>query len=84
MAEKTWAALEDHLGRARLVDLVIVISFYNAVVRILGTLQIDVEPDYERYLEAFPLPDQPPARAAADGRAAGGHWAAIGRAPAEG
>jgi alkylhydroperoxidase family enzyme len=71
MAEATWATLEEHLGRARLVDLVIIISFYNAVIRILGTLQIDVEPDYERYLEAFPLPDQPPVRTAAGGRAAG-------------
>src|ERR1700754_4614832 len=56
MAEGTWAALQEHLGRARLVDLVIVIAFYNAVVRILATLQIDVEPDYQRYLQEFPLP----------------------------
>jgi alkylhydroperoxidase family enzyme len=56
MAPETWSALEAALGRARLVDLVIVVSFYNAVVRILGTLEIDVEPDYAQYLEAFPLP----------------------------
>jgi alkylhydroperoxidase family enzyme len=55
----TWAELEAALGRPRLVDLVIVISFYNAVIRILATLQIDVEPDYERYLEEFPLPPEP-------------------------
>jgi alkylhydroperoxidase family enzyme len=55
----TWTALEAALGHPRLVDLVLVVSFYNAVVRILGTLQIDVEPGYERYLEAFPLPAQP-------------------------
>lgn len=56
-ADETWAFLHERLGKARLVDLVMVISFYNAVVRILGTLQIDVEPDYAGYLEAFPLPD---------------------------
>lgn len=61
MADETWKVLHGHLGKARLVDLVIVISFYNAVIRILGTLQIDVEPDYERYLEAFPLPESSPA-----------------------
>lgn len=55
----TWAALEAALGRARLVDLVIVVAHYNAVVRILGTLQIDLEPGYARYLDAFPLPDPP-------------------------
>jgi len=26
------------------------------VVRLLGTLQIDVEPEYQRYLEEHPLP----------------------------
>jgi alkylhydroperoxidase family enzyme len=56
MADETWAFLHERLGKARLVDLVMVVSFYNAVVRILGTLQIDVEPDYTQYLEAFPLP----------------------------
>ncbi|MHA6616305.1 carboxymuconolactone decarboxylase family protein [Pseudonocardia sp. DLS-67] len=57
MTDETWAFLHERIGKARLVDLVMVISFYNAVVRILGTLQIDVEPDYAAYLEAFPLPD---------------------------
>ena len=31
------------------------LSYYNGVVRILNSLDIDVEPDYERYLEEFPL-----------------------------
>jgi alkylhydroperoxidase family enzyme len=56
MREPTWQALERQLGRARLVDLVVVISFYNAVVRVLGTLRIDVEAGYQGYLDAFPLP----------------------------
>jgi hypothetical protein len=33
-----------------------VIAFYNAVVRVLGTLQIDVEPEYQTYLDRYPLP----------------------------
>ncbi|OLT05659.1 carboxymuconolactone decarboxylase [Pseudonocardia sp. CNS-004] len=57
MTDETGALLHERLGKARLVDLVMVVSFYNAVVRILGTLQIDVEPDYAHYLEVFPLPD---------------------------
>ena len=32
------------------------IAFYNGVVRILATLQIDVEPDYQKYLDEYPLP----------------------------
>ncbi|OLT15458.1 carboxymuconolactone decarboxylase [Pseudonocardia sp. CNS-139] len=55
MSEDLWAYLEKELGRSRVVDLVIVVAFYSAVVRILGTLQIDVEPDYQQYLDRFPL-----------------------------
>jgi alkylhydroperoxidase family enzyme len=57
MSDATWKVLEEHLGKPRLVDLVIVVSFYSAVVRILGTLQVDVEPDYQVYLDKFPLPE---------------------------
>lgn len=57
MSGTTWQVLRKHLSDARIVDLLIVISFYNAVVRILATLQIDVEAEYQHYLEAFPLPD---------------------------
>jgi alkylhydroperoxidase family enzyme len=56
VTEATFAALRKALDEERMVDLVITISFYNAVVRLLASLEIDVEPEYERYLEAFPLP----------------------------
>jgi hypothetical protein len=32
------------------------VAFYNGVVRLLNTLQIDVEPEYQQYLEQHPLP----------------------------
>ena len=54
IAQDTWDALAEHFDRGRLVDLVLVISFYNLVVRVLGGLQIDVEPDYQKYLDQFP------------------------------
>ncbi len=38
-----------------MVELTMTLSYYNGVVRILNSLDIDVEPDYERYLEEFPL-----------------------------
>jgi alkylhydroperoxidase family enzyme len=56
MAEATFATLQAELGNERVVDLTLTIGFYNAVVRVLATLQIDVEPDYMTYLERFPLP----------------------------
>ena len=56
MSDATYAALEQALGREKLIDLIMAVAFYNAVVRLLGTLQIDVEPEYRKYLEEHPLP----------------------------
>jgi alkylhydroperoxidase family enzyme len=56
MAEGTFAELQKALGNEQVVDLTIVISFYNAVVRVLGTLSIDVEPEYQPYMDKFPFP----------------------------
>ena len=56
MEPATWSALAEHFEPGRMVDITIVASFYNMVVRVLGTLKIDVEPEYEPHLERFPLP----------------------------
>jgi alkylhydroperoxidase family enzyme len=56
MAAGTFAALQTALGNELVVDLTLTIAFYCAVVRVLGTLKIDVEPEYIVYLERFPLP----------------------------
>ena len=48
MSDATFAALEKALGREQVIDLTLAIAFYNAVVRLLGTLQIDVEPEYQQ------------------------------------
>jgi alkylhydroperoxidase family enzyme len=58
IAEATFAELRAQLDAASLTDLVIVISFYCAVVRVLHSLGVDVEPDYQPYLDAFPLPPE--------------------------
>ncbi len=57
ISEATFDALRDHYDDGLLVELSIVIAFYNAVVRFLGSLDIDVEPDYLSYLTEFPLPE---------------------------
>ena len=49
-------ALQAALGNEQVVDLTLTIGFYNAVVRVLATLQIDVEDEYLPYLQQFPLP----------------------------
>jgi alkylhydroperoxidase family enzyme len=56
ISEATYAELKQSLDDERLVDLTITIAFYNAVVRVLHTLKIDVEETYRGYLEEFPLP----------------------------
>ena len=48
--------MQGHLDEGMLVELTMTISYYNGVVRMLNSLGIDVEPEYERYLEEFPLP----------------------------
>jgi cystathionine gamma-synthase len=56
-SEASFAALRGLLDDADLTDLVLTIAFYNAVVRFLATMQVDVEPQYQRYLDRFPLPE---------------------------
>lgn len=57
MADATFATLQAALGNELVLDLTLAIAFYNAVVRVLGTLRIDVEPEYQPYLDRFPLPE---------------------------
>ena len=56
VSDSTYATLETGIDRADLVDLIVTIGFYCGVVRILASLQIDVEDDYAQWLEQFPLP----------------------------
>lgn len=56
MSDESFAELREHLSEEHLLDLVLTIAFYNGVVRVLATMQIDVEPEYQKYLEQFPLP----------------------------
>jgi alkylhydroperoxidase family enzyme len=56
MSDGTFAGLQQALGNEQIVDLTITIAFYNAVVRVLATLQIDVEEEYVPYLRQFPFP----------------------------
>ena len=57
VAADTFASLLTHLGSEHLTDLVVTITFYCAVVRVLASMEIDVEPDYMKYLEKYPVPE---------------------------
>lgn len=55
--DDTFALLQGAMGKDELVQLILTIAHYNGVVRILATLEIDIEPEYQEWLDAFPLPD---------------------------
>jgi alkylhydroperoxidase family enzyme len=56
MSDETFAGLRGFLDNEALVDLVAIIGHYNGMGRVLGTLAIDIEPDYLPPLDRFPLP----------------------------
>jgi alkylhydroperoxidase family enzyme len=56
MSAATFAALKAKLGEEQLVDLIVTIGHYNGIVRVLASLEVDVEPEYQPYLDKFPLP----------------------------
>jgi alkylhydroperoxidase family enzyme len=55
-SQEAFGIVSAGLGEEHTVDLLLVISFYNAVVRFLFTLEIDVEDEYLPLLKEFPLP----------------------------
>jgi alkylhydroperoxidase family enzyme len=55
VTEMTFAELRAGLGPAELVDLIYGIGIYNAVVRVLASLEIDLEDGYQGYLDRFPF-----------------------------
>lgn len=56
MSDATFNALHAFLDNEKMVDLVVTIAHYNAMVRVLATLQVDIEEKYLPGLEKFPLP----------------------------
>jgi alkylhydroperoxidase family enzyme len=56
MSEATFAEIKKELSNEHMVDLVLTIAFYCAVVRVLATMQIDNEPYYKEVLQQYPIP----------------------------
>jgi alkylhydroperoxidase family enzyme len=48
--------IKRHLSDEEMVDLVLTIAFYCAVVRVLATMKIDNEPYYKEVLQQYPMP----------------------------
>ena len=60
LSDETFSALHEELKTERLVDLIFTIANYNSVVRILASLEVDLEEGYDSYLDRFPLPSDGP------------------------
>ena len=56
MSMTTFAEIKRHLSNEEMVDLVLTIAFYCAVVRVLATMKIDNEPSYKEVLLQYPIP----------------------------
>ena len=56
MSEATFAEIKKELSDEHMVDLVLTIAFYCAVVRVLATMKIDNEPYYKEVLQQYPIP----------------------------
>jgi len=56
MSEATFNALHEFLNNEEMVDLVVSIAHYNAMVRVLASLEVDIEDSYMPGLDKFPLP----------------------------
>jgi alkylhydroperoxidase family enzyme len=52
---ETFRELEAGLTREALVDLVFTLAFYVGFVKLTGSFELDVEPEYMPYLSSFPL-----------------------------
>jgi len=55
ISDETFDAIASELDSGLLVELFTVIAHYNGVVRLLASLEIDVEAEYQPYLDEFPL-----------------------------
>ena len=58
VSAETYAALAEFLDEPRMVDLVMTIAFYCGVVRLLASFEVDVEPEYQPYLDRYPFPKE--------------------------
>lgn len=56
VSDATFAELKKHLSNEHLIELIFATANYCGVVRMLGSLKVDLEDEYKHYLNEFPLP----------------------------
>lgn len=56
VSEETFKVLSQYLNAELLVDLVLTITTYCSIAKLIYSLDIDIEPNYQEYLQLYPLP----------------------------
>jgi alkylhydroperoxidase family enzyme len=55
VSDEAFEGLKEQLSNEHIVDLFMTIAYYNLVVRVIHSLEVDLEPEYAAILEEFPL-----------------------------
>ncbi len=55
ISDQDFEFLQNELSHEHVIELILAIAFYCAVVRVLATLEIDTEPDCKEVLKKFRL-----------------------------
>jgi alkylhydroperoxidase family enzyme len=55
VSDEAFDGLKQHLSDEHIVDLFMTVAYYNLVVRMIHSLDVDLEPEYEHILQEFPL-----------------------------
>jgi alkylhydroperoxidase family enzyme len=58
VSEETFEALRKDLDNEEITNLFFTIGNYFGVGRVLISLQVDLEPEVQQYIERFPFPDE--------------------------
>jgi alkylhydroperoxidase family enzyme len=56
ISASTWAELRRTMSESELVELSVIVGFYNMTVRIIQAVELEVEDDYVGYLAQLPGP----------------------------
>lgn len=56
ISDETFAELQKGLDNADIVELLLAIAHYNGVVRMLASLEVDLEDRYKHFIDEYPLP----------------------------
>ncbi len=54
--DATWETLALHLDGDHLIEYVLLVSFFNHFARVMSALKIDIEPEYQVLIDAYPPP----------------------------